>query len=733
VTAGTGTEGGELAEPTEGVEPVETDCAEVLLDLSSRIADRPLTYRIPPALGSGVGVGVRALVPLGPRTVHGFVVGVHPCNGAGARRIRDILDVPDPRPLFSGALLELARRVAEENVASLRDAVRCLVPPEILRRPPVLPPPPQFAALDRDKEPHRPGRRQRLILDALAGSPGGVSVADLARLGGRAALHRLVALGAVRVVEATGGGHPLPVQSQRQARLHDGARLADAAPEPPTLLWGDADARRRWIVEAVGEAAKSGMQSLIAVPETALVAGIVAPLRERWGGRVAEFHSDMPEARRRMIWTQIRAGEIDVVVGTRSALFAPLARLGVVIVDEEQDPSYKADGAPRYHGRAVALSRGQIARVQVVLGSPSPSIEAYAAVVEGRMRCVRLPSAGAGVRVVAADMRAERQAGRGGLLARPLVDAIRRHLRAGGRVALFVNRVGYARVLVCRECGRAVHCQRCEIAMPYDGETRTVRCRACGDVTPAPDVCPRCRGVALRWVGPGTARVHEVVRRLFPALRTARLDRETERGFGTIAREFASGRIRLVVGTRLLLRARRLRPNLVGVVDADSPLYLPDFRAAERAFQDLRAVLSLAGGVPDAEAVVQTRVPDHPVIAALRTGRDELWYERELRVRQEFGYPPYAHLARVIASSHDHETARVLAARAAAIARECGVEVLGPAPVLGVGARAQFRVQCLLRSRAAGAVRAAARAVLAGAAPARGSRLVVDVDPQEMR
>ncbi len=723
------------------------DCAEVLLDLASGIADRPLTYRVPSGLGPVVGVGVRALVPLGPRTAHGIIVGVHPCDGTAGRPLRDILDVPDPRPLFSETLLALARRVAEETVSTLRDAVRCLVPPELSRRPPEAPERPQLAFLDGSRAPARPGVRQRLILNALMATPGGAPVADLLRVGGRGALRRLEALGAVRLADAPAADRlPRPTAPRRPAGVSQ-AGPTPAAPEPPTLLWGDAEGRRRWILEAVAAAARAGTRSLVMVPETALAAGLAGPLREAWGERAVEFHSELPESRRRAAWRRILDGTVDVVVGTRSALFAPLDRLGLLVVDEEQDPAYKADSAPRYHGRAVALARGELEGIRVVLGSPAPSVETYAAVAAGRMRCVRLPAAAPAVRVTVADMRAERQAGRGGLFGRLLLEAVRRHLGGGGRVLLFVHRVGYARVLVCRECGRAVRCPECEIPMPYDRETRTVQCRVCGRTAPAPDVCPRCKGVALRWAGAGTARVHEVIRQLFPALRTARLDRETERGFGAIAGEFAAGRIRLVIGTQLLLRGRRLRPSLVGVVDADSPLYLPDFRAAERTFQDLRAALSLAGGPPDPEAVIQTRMPEHPVMAALGTGRDDQLYETELRIRREFGYPPYAHLARLVAGARDRETAQALAARAAEIARAGGVEVLGPAPptaapLRGVpGGHARVRVQCLLRSRDAGALRHAAREALAGAAPPRGraygvrqyARLVVDMDPVDVR
>jgi primosomal protein N' (replication factor Y) len=520
------------------------------------------------------------------------------------------------------------------------------------------------------------------------------------------------------------------VEVAEQDVVRDQAR-ATAEVDPPVLLWGDMEARRRWIVGAVARMAGSGRQTIVAVPQIAQAPDLVARLEALPGVRVAAFHSDLPPGRRRAVWREIRRGAADVVVGTRSALWAPLPRLGLIIVDDEHDPSYKAGAAPRCHARTVALHRGRIEAVEVVLATQTPSVEAYAAAREGRMRCVRLAAAGPAARVVVADVRREHGAGqrRGGVLSQPLIDAIRRHLRGGGRVVLFVNRVGYARVVVCRECGFAVRCSRCEVPMSYNRDAGRVQCRVCGQTAPAPDVCPRCGGVALWWAGAGTARVEEVARRVFPTLRTARVDRETARAFGRVAAEFASGRLRLVVGTQLVLRARRLRPSLIGVVDADAALYLPDFRAAERALQRLRAVISLAGGPPDPEVVVQTHVPEHPVIAALRTGEDERVYEGELRIRRDLGYPPYVPMACLIASSRDRDAAVALADLAAAAARARGVEVLGLA---SEASGPRFHVQCVLRSPDAAALRAAARDALAAAASSRAGRLVADMDPQEM-
>ena len=644
-------------------------CAEVLLDLPARRADRRLTYRVPEMLRPAVDVGTRVLVPLGPRQARGFVLGFQPCDQPGARELREIQAVVDPQPCFSARMLELARWVADTTLATLVEAVHCLIPPEVLRR--------------RDA-----ARSGSAVEDAAA---------------------------------------------PRGPRAHVSPESPTyRAPSTPTLLWGGADARREWILQAIVAERGRGGRTLVIVPEIALIPHLRDRARALLGDRVVDLHSGMTGRARRAAWERIAGQDADVVIGTRSALFAPLDRLRLIVLDEEQDTAYKADASPRYHGRDVALHRGTLEQARVVLGSPAPSLETYAALVDGRIEGIRLPRGAASPRVTVVDMRAERNRGRRGLLSQPLLAAIRLHLRSGGRVALFVNRVGYARILFCQECGRAVRCRRCEVTMPYDRERRAIFCRICGRTDPAPEVCPGCGGAALRWIGAGTERVEEVIGRLFPGTRIARVDRETEREFAKIAGDFASGRTRIVVGTQLMLRARELRPTLVGVVDADLPLYLPDFRAGERTFQQLRAVVSLTDGGPAAEAVVQTRVPEHPAIAALRTGDDDTMYRGELAVRRQFGYPPYTVLARLMAAGPDRQAAQRLAAEAAEIVQRFGVEVLGPAPARDPGPRAAFRYQCLLRASDGDAVRAAGRAALVAAARARHGRLTVEMDPQEI-
>lgn len=688
-------------------------CAEVLLLRPRRLAGRPLTYRVPPGLFD-LAPGFGVVVPLGRRVVHGIVTQVGPCREV--RALREIVTVPSPVPLVSGTLLDLARWLAEETSSPLGDAVRCLVPPEVVGRTVGRA---SLAVLrDRERLPRRLGPRQRQVVGALERSPEGVRVPDLASEGGRDALRRLVAAGAVQLVEPHPGRAPA-----EGGRGGEGGRV-------PLVVWGEPQARWRWIVDAASAVARRD-QALVVVPETSRVAPLLSRLREAVGdARVVAFHSGLGAVARREAWLRIREGTADVVVGTRSALFLPLARLGLLVVDDEQSPAHKAQESPRYHSRDVALERARREGAQAVLAALAPAVETYAAVSSGRFGCVRLASDRPPPPVTVVDMRSEREAGLKGFLSRQLVDAIRRHLRARGRVALFVSRAGYAPVLRCRECGRPVRCPRCHVAVPYDRTAGVLRCRVCGAKMPAPDVCPSCKGSQLRAVGAGSQRVEEIVGSLFPGVRRARVDRDTADDLAATVDLVGSGRVRLVVGTQALLRAaeplrrREASPTLVAVVDVDAALFRPDFRAAERTFHDVKAMASMASG----EVILQTRLPDHPAVVAVRTGEDDGFYEAELRVRREFGYPPFSHLARLVISGPEPECSQALAERASAAARASGVDVLGPAPV---GTSRGVRVQILLRGPTRAAVRGAVRAAQEDLGPLGRNRLIVDMDPQE--
>jgi primosomal protein N' (replication factor Y) len=754
-----------LAEPPvagrdAGAERAPELCVDVLVARAGGLADRPLTYSVPPTLRPFAAAGMRVRVPLGTRRALGFVLATSLRPAGDARSLRAVLDFPDDAPVFSPALLALAKEIAGDTLSSLRDAVQCLVPPEVFGAP--APVQPRIAVRDVERPlPPRIGRRQAAVLAALSASAAGVPIPELVRVGGSAALRRLIASGVVSVREIpraapTAGEAVTPGSAARPLR----GRAAGHRPLRPVLVLGDPVGRGVRLAGAVAASVRAGERVLVVVPEIAEAGTVAARLADGTGASVAVLHSGLSARERRAAWTRARSGRVDIIVGTRSALFAPLTRLGLIVLDDEPNAAYKSDAAPRYHARDVACRRARLEGTRLMFGAAAPSVEMYAAAAAGDLSVIRVPARRPRPAVSVVDMRAEEQRGHIGYLSRALVQGISRHLRARGGVVLLVARRGYARVLLCRECGAAVRCPSCGVAMAYERDGGAVRCGVCGRAGPAPDVCPRCGGVGLRGVGAGTRRIEEVVRRLFPALRMARLDAETPRA-DHVSREFAAGRLRLLVGTAMVLHAlsEPVHPTLVGVVDADGPLYVPDFRAAEHTLQRLRAAVQLAAepapGTPGAatgerapagggqapEVIVQTRVPDHPVLRAIRTGNDVLFYGAELAARRDLGYPPYARLVRVVVEHSTQDGARTLGERVAAAARAHHLDVLGPAPLRGSRGAGIVRAQCVLRlpGRPHGcpgpcrdASLEAVRAALAEVPPPAGARLVVDVDPQEM-
>jgi primosomal protein N' (replication factor Y) len=488
-------------------------------------------------------------------------------------------------------------------------------------------------------------------------------------------------------------------------------------------------------LRCAAEAVARGGQVLVLVPEVVLAPQTVARFLGRFGDRVAVLHSHLGAGERFDTWRRLRAGQFDVVVGTRSAAFAPLQRLSLVVVDEEQETAYKQPQAPRYHAREVAVERARRAGAPVILGSATPAVESLWKARHGPWEYLQLPRRVLDrplPEVEVVDMRAERPRA---VFARPLVEALRAHLSRGDQVLLYVNRRGYAACLVCRECGFVPRCRRCAVSLTFHLASRTVRCHYCGQVTQAPSTCPSCGGVELRPYGPGTQRVEEAVRALFPGVAVARADRDTLSRRGAHARlvdALRTGEVRVVVGTQVVAKGLDLpQVGLVGVVAADVALSLPDFRAGERTLQQLVQVAGRAGrGDRPGRVVVQTYQPDHPAVRAAARHDVLGFYEREWEDRRRLGYPPFAGLVHVVLASRS-EPAAAEASRALAD-RLKGAEVLGPSPAPLSPLRGWFRWRLVVRAGDERAAREAVGEALEGWRRPAQVRVVVDVDPVEM-
>lgn len=503
-------------------------------------------------------------------------------------------------------------------------------------------------------------------------------------------------------------------------------------------------------LQAIHLARHCGRRSIVLVPEISLTPQLAERFRMRLGGRVAVFHSGLNPWEHYAEWRRIRAGEVDVVIGARSAVFAAVPNLGLLIVDEEHDPSYKQEKSPRYNTRDVAMARGRIAGATVVLASATPSVESFYRAQQGELRLFPFPARVQGKalpQVSVVDLRGGGVGRRDWILSAPLQDAIGESLRRGEPVVLYVNRRGYATSLLCRECGHVLRCPRCGVAVAYHTgkpsrggkdavPRRVVRCHYCNLSLPAPETCPRCGGFHIHLLGVGTQRVEREVRSRFPSAQVARVDRDTvssAHALQAIGEAYQRGEFQILVGTQMILGIPGLTGvGLVGVISLDQDLSLPDFRAAERAFQHLMQLAGKTGGATPGRIVIQTYNPQHFIVDAARSLDYERFYQEEIQLRQSLRYPPFVRLISLLVTHPSAEVAEQVAARVAVRLRGNGVEVLGPAPAPIARIRGLSRWQIVCKTAEPRDVRAPVEAALERERWPAGTRISVDVDPLEM-
>jgi primosomal protein N' (replication factor Y) (superfamily II helicase) len=577
----------------------------------------------------------------------------------------------------------------------------------------------------------RLGPRQRALLaDLAATGPEGLSGPEAAQRHGSGTATSLIRRGLIAAEIREKPRRPLEHRRPgRRGTRPEGAALTEpqaaalasivkaAATHDPTplLLEGITGSGKTTVyAEAIAEVISGGRPALVLVPEIALAMPLVDRLRADLDAEIAILHSGLGEGERADEWRRIRSGAVDVVVGTRIALTAPLHDLGLIVVDEEHDAAYKSDRTPRIQARDAAISLARIAAAALVLGSATPSVESVGRAREGTYRHATLPDrpSGAPPRIQVVDLRAELAAGNRGLLS----DALRAgldSLPAGEQAILVINRRGTASVVVCRDCGHVQRCPECDRSLVYHQAGVTLRCHHCGTASPLATRCPVCRSPRIKYLGGGTQRVEEEVKSAFPHLRIGRLDRDVAEHKGAVERvldAFSEGRLDVLVGTSLVAKGIDVpQVTLVGVVSADVALNLPDERAAERTFQLLTQAVGRAGrGERPGLAIIQTYQPDHPAIQAVARGDASAFYDSELQVRRLFGSPPFGRLIKLTVGLPDSLAAqqeaaamadRLSAAASSAAASTAGrpVAVLGPAPAYVARRAGRWRWNVVLR------------------------------------
>ncbi|MCC6556661.1 MAG: primosomal protein N', partial [Polyangiaceae bacterium] len=749
---------------------------------------------------------------LGRRRIIGVALSIGDGDpGLDPARIKPIAAVVDDEPALPAELLAFLQELAAYYFAPIGEVLRLALP--AIEREQVRALAAQ-AEIDLGRAKQVGGRRVAVArpTDALE-APGtlrGAAAAILALLrasgeqpvarleerfsSARAAVKKLAALGLVAVEERERPRDPffrLPEARDVPPELNEAQALAAARieaaldalavrPGPPPgalrpdptafLLFGVTGSGKTEVyLRAIAACLARGRGALVLVPEIALTPQLVARFRARFGDELAVLHSGLSDADRHAMWSSLRAGKVRVAIGARSALFAPVPDLGLILVDEEHDGSFKQEEGVRYHARDMALLRAHRAGAACVLGSATPSLESVALVRRGKLAELRLPDRAHREatlpEVSIVDLRTN-GAGPSGdrLLSLPLHRAIERTLAAGEQIILFLNRRGFAPSVVCNECGTVETCQACSVALTYHRGRRRppgpgeepppedeiprggrLRCHYCDYAGPLPDRCSACGRPALALEGLGTERLEATIAASFPAARVARLDRDVAgaagQGTEAILKRMRAGEIDILVGTQMVTKGHDL-PNvtLVGVVNADAALSLPDFRAGERGFQLLVQVAGRAGRRDrPGRVLIQTRTPEHPAIFFAAKHDVPGFLGRELVDRQEVGYPPFARLALIRVDAADEEVARQATAKLAARARTSPeglsrrVDVLGPsaAPIARLRGRYRFRV--LLRAKDRGPLRAALAAVIDEKDGLdRRVRIAVDVDPVAM-
>ncbi|MCC5989631.1 MAG: primosomal protein N' [Pararhodobacter sp.] len=711
--------------------------------LTTQPLGKALDYRAPE---TGARTGDFVEVPLGPRRVLGVVWGE--AEGAlPAQRLRPVarvLDVAPMRDEMRAFLIRAAGYTLTPLELMLYLATRApgLIAGQAMRRVFRAGPTPPTRLTD---------ARTR-VLDTLAEYGGAaLTIGEITRAAGvsPSVVHTMAAQGALIEADAPRDAPYPRLDGQRKGNALSpdqgeaaAALAASAGDFSVTLLKGVTGSGKTEVyLDAVARCLRAGRQALVLLPEIALTAGFIERVEARFGARPAEWHSGITQTERRRAWRMAAEGGAQLVVGARSALFLPYRDLGLVVVDEEHDQSYKQEDGVLYNARDMAVLRASLCGAQVVLASATPSLESWANAESGKYARIDLP-ARYGVaelpQMQAIDMRAEALPS-GRWVSKSLQSAVAARLAAGEQVLIFLNRRGYAPVTICRACGHQVECADCDARMVEHRFLERLMCHQCGATAPVPTACPSC-GIEGRMhpVGPGVERLEEELRALFPDARLAVLSSDlfaSARALKERIEAIAAGEADIIIGTQLVAKGHNFPLlTLVGVIDADLGLHGSDLRAAERTFQLMRQVAGRAGRAErPGLALLQTHQPDHPVIRAILSGEEESFWRAEASERQALGMPPYGRLAGIILSGPDAQAlyahANALAARAAPLQR-IGAQFFGPAPAPIARIRGRHRVRMLVKAAKGAPLQAALAEWVGQIAPPRNARLAIDIDPQ---
>ena len=717
-----------------------TSYAEVAVPLH---VFQTFTYRLSEEQSAQAEVGARVVVPLGRSVVTGYILGLSDEPGAAlvGSDIKEAKELLDETPVCGPEILQLARWVSDYYACPIGEVIKAALPPGMSPKrkttPVVQPKLRRFVRLLQSEDQKLTDAQQRVLATLTANGPmllqslikdANVSASTVSSLEKKGLVEIYVEairrdplaenLGVSDVEHSLTEGQAI-VLTQIEEQMNAGDYSA-------FLLHGVTGSGKTEVyMRAMNKALSLGRSAMMLVPEIALTPVFSRRLRARFGDQVAIFHSSLQKGERFDEWTRVRNGEARVVIGTRSAVFAPVKNLGLIVVDEEHESSYRQQESPYYNARDVAIVRAQKESATVVLGSATPSLESFHNARTGKYQFVRLPQR-IGARPMAeakiVDMRdVFARHGKPRVFSDELLEAIRETRERGEQSIILLNRRGYSSFILCRSCGETVQCPNCDVTLTYHRSERVIVCHYCNHREAVPRVCPSCSKKYIYYVGEGTEQLEEMLKLLFPALRVARIDRDTtarRKVFEQSLADFSAGRIDTLVGTQMLAKGHDF-PNvtLVGVVSVDAGLALPDFRSAERTFQLITQVAGRAGrGDRPGRVLIQTYHPYHYSLRHACAQDYEGFFEEELRYRQNHSYPPFVALASLLIHGPDLGRVRSdsleLRKQLDLVNQDRKCRILGPAPAPLSRLKGEHRFQMLIKSRSRKDLREVADAAL---------------------
>lgn len=719
----------------------------------------PLDYRVPDELIDQVQVGVRMKVPLGRsnREMLGYCIAVETIKQS-PDALKPVTEVIDAEPLCTPRVLELMQWMSRYYIAPLGQVFEAAIPAGVRaaagsRQRIVLY---STAKAEDDSLIDSLSSKQQSVIRQLVLVGGGVTIDQLQKLAecSTAPISALREAGFIegrqeRVLEELSptlpipSGPPLALSADQRQALREILEALNSGKQQTILLHGVTGSGKTEVyMQAIHEVISYGRQAIVLVPEISLTPQTRQRFVQRFG-QVAVLHSHMSPIERHHQWRKISAGQTPVVIGPRSAIFAPLPRLGLIVLDEEHENSFKQDNVPRYHARDVALHRAFLEQIPLVLGSATPSLESWHRAQNGVYRLASLPRRIHNrplPHVDLIDLRSQKPEPGRGAVTRQLHLAIEEALREKGQVILLLNRRGFATTIQCPQCGHVVSCPDCDLPLTHHRDGGKACCHYCDYQIPTPPACPACKFDGVRFSGLGTQRLEVEVRHRFPSATIARMDSDTMRRPGSHERvlgQFREGKVQILLGTQMIAKGLDF-PNvlLVGVINADTSLHFPDFRAAEKTFQLVTQVAGRTGrGERAGHVLVQTFSPEHPAIVAASKHDFIGFAGAELAQRAQFGYPPHGHLARIIMRGPDlTETdgfAESFVRKLQATRQLQGIDcrILGPAQPPLARLRGKYRFHAILQTLEAEPLNRLIVRTIADIKPPKDVQYVIDIDP----